>query len=86
MWKKLVRDVQNTIENLHEAEDYLSEHADEISTEETQTILAKMKDGEKAWKENGMKLGTKPAIKKNKSDNPRNPGRGSCWERHPLLV
>ncbi len=39
--EKLVRDVQNTIENLHEADDYLSEHADEISDQETETILSR---------------------------------------------
>ena len=39
--EKLVTDVQNTLENLHEADDYLSEHADEISAEEEQTIVSK---------------------------------------------
>ena len=37
----LQQHVQNTIENLNEAEDYLSEHADEISAEEKQSIQVK---------------------------------------------
>ncbi len=39
--EKLVKDVQNTIENLHEAEDYLNEHAEEITDQEAVTILSK---------------------------------------------
>lgn len=33
--------VQNTIDNLEEAEDYLTEHADEISPDEQQAIKEK---------------------------------------------
>lgn len=33
--------VQNTIENLRETEDYLAEHADEISPDEKQAIKEK---------------------------------------------
>jgi small acid-soluble spore protein (thioredoxin-like protein) len=33
--------IDHTVENLHEAEDYLDEHADEITAEEKQSIEAK---------------------------------------------
>lgn len=36
--------VQNTIENLREAEDYLAEHADELSADERQAIREKNKN------------------------------------------
>jgi small acid-soluble spore protein (thioredoxin-like protein) len=39
--EKLQEAVQNTQRNLHEAEDYLDEHAEEISSEERQQIEAK---------------------------------------------
>ena len=39
--EKLQDMVQDTIQNLHESEDYLSEHADEISSTEKQDILEK---------------------------------------------
>ncbi len=37
----LQKAVQNTLENLHEAEDYLSEHADEIGSTELNQIRSK---------------------------------------------
>ncbi|ALS27936.1 small acid-soluble spore protein Tlp [Paenibacillus cisolokensis] len=39
--ERLQQAVQNTEENLHEAEDYLNEFADEISSEERDAIQAK---------------------------------------------
>jgi small acid-soluble spore protein (thioredoxin-like protein) len=39
--EKLQEIVQNTIDNLEEAEDYLSEHAEELSPEEIQAITEK---------------------------------------------
>lgn len=39
--ERLQEHVQNTIDNLEEAEDYLSEHADEISGEEAARIREK---------------------------------------------
>ncbi len=39
--EKLQESVQNTIDNLEEAEDYLDEHADEISPEEAEIIRQK---------------------------------------------
>lgn len=39
--EKLQRAVQNTIENFREAEDYLEEYADEISSEEAEQIREK---------------------------------------------
>ncbi|MFB5761653.1 small acid-soluble spore protein Tlp [Paenibacillus medicaginis] len=39
--EKLQDTVQDTIENFREAEDYLDEHADEISTAERNTIEEK---------------------------------------------
>lgn len=40
---KLQRSIQNTIENFREGQDYLSEHADEISGEEKEQIEEKNK-------------------------------------------
>jgi len=37
----LQKNIDNTIENMEEAEQYLAEHADEISSEEKQTIESK---------------------------------------------
>jgi len=37
----LQQHINHTVENLHEAEDYLDEHASEISAVEKQTIEAK---------------------------------------------
>lgn len=37
----LQKSIDNTIENLNEAEDYLSEHADEISPQEREQIASK---------------------------------------------
>lgn len=39
--EKLQRNVQNTIENFREAEEYLAEHAEEISGEEAARIREK---------------------------------------------
>lgn len=39
--EKLQRHIQNTIENYREGQDYLSEHADEISGEEKRQIEEK---------------------------------------------
>ncbi|MBA9085413.1 small acid-soluble spore protein (thioredoxin-like protein) [Fontibacillus solani] len=39
--EKLQESVQNTIENFREAQDYLSEHADEITGDEKQQIESK---------------------------------------------
>jgi len=39
--EKLQKTVQNTIENLEEAEEYLTEHAEELAPEEIQAISAK---------------------------------------------
>lgn len=39
--EKLQRNVQNTIRNLREADEYLSEHADELSPEEKRAIRVK---------------------------------------------
>jgi small acid-soluble spore protein (thioredoxin-like protein) len=39
--EKLQKNVQNTIENLHEAEEYLQEHADEIAPLEAEAVKAK---------------------------------------------
>ncbi|MNO63256.1 Small, acid-soluble spore protein Tlp [compost metagenome] len=39
--RKLQESVQNTIENFREAQDYLSEHADEITGEEKQQVEEK---------------------------------------------
>ncbi|MCC3373189.1 small acid-soluble spore protein Tlp [Cohnella sp. REN36] len=39
--EKLKRSVQNTVSNLEESEEYLDEHADEISPEESEAIHAK---------------------------------------------
>lgn len=39
--EKLQRNVQNTIRNLREAEEYLAEHGDELSPEERRTIRVK---------------------------------------------
>jgi small acid-soluble spore protein (thioredoxin-like protein) len=39
--EKLQRNVQNTIENLRESEEYLAEHADEISSTELNDIVEK---------------------------------------------
>lgn len=38
---KLQEMVQDTVQNLHEAEDYLTEHADEITSEERSSIEEK---------------------------------------------
>lgn len=38
---KLQEAVQNTVENFHEAKEYLDEHADEISGEESSRIREK---------------------------------------------
>lgn len=38
---KLQSNVQNTIQNLHESEEYLAEHADEISSSELNDIKEK---------------------------------------------
>ncbi len=40
---KLQESVQNTIQNLHEAEEYLTEHAEEISETERSVIEGKNK-------------------------------------------
>lgn len=37
----LQQHINDTVENLHEAEEYLDEHADEISPDEKQVIQAK---------------------------------------------
>ncbi len=39
--EKLQRSIQNTIQNFREGQDYLSEHADEISPQEKQQIKEK---------------------------------------------
>ena len=39
--EKLQENVQNTIKNLREAEEYLAEHADELSPEERRAIREK---------------------------------------------
>lgn len=39
--EKLQRNVQNTIRNLREAEEYLAEHGDELSPEERRAIRVK---------------------------------------------
>ncbi|WP_274361371.1 small acid-soluble spore protein Tlp [Paenibacillus thermotolerans] len=39
--EKLQNNVQNTLENFHEAEDYLQEHAGEISPQEASDIREK---------------------------------------------
>lgn len=39
--EKLQRSIQNTIQNFREGQDYLSEHADEISPQEKQQIEEK---------------------------------------------
>lgn len=39
--EKLQKMVQNTIDNLEEAEDYLDEHADEIAPQEREAIEVK---------------------------------------------
>jgi|GEM_PF-175073 len=39
--EKLQRKVRNTIENLHEAEEYLEEHAEEIAPQEAENIREK---------------------------------------------
>ena len=39
--KKQQKIVQNTIENLEEAEDYLNEHADELAPQESENIRKK---------------------------------------------
>lgn len=39
--QKLQNNVQNTLQNLHEAEEYLAEHADEISSTELNDIIEK---------------------------------------------
>lgn len=39
--EKLQSSVQNTIENLHEAEGYLEEHAEEISPQEASNVREK---------------------------------------------
>ncbi|CAM3011665.1 small acid-soluble spore protein Tlp [Paenibacillus sediminis] len=36
--EKLVHSVQNTLQNFHEAQDYLNEFGDEISSEEREAI------------------------------------------------
>ncbi|MNW51287.1 Small, acid-soluble spore protein Tlp [compost metagenome] len=38
---KLQRSIQNTIENFREGQDYLSEHADEISVKEKKQVQEK---------------------------------------------
>lgn len=42
--EKLQEMVQNTIDNLEEAEDYLAEHADEIAPQEREAIEEKNKN------------------------------------------
>ncbi|MDU0329419.1 MULTISPECIES: small acid-soluble spore protein Tlp [Paenibacillus] len=39
--RKIQRNIQNTIKNFREGQDYLSEHADEISPQEKQQIEEK---------------------------------------------
>ena len=51
--ERLQEQVQNTEKNLNEAEDYLAEHADEISEGELQTIQAKNENRQESME--GMK-------------------------------
>lgn len=61
--EKLQNSVANSIENLHEAEDYLAEHAEEISEGELNQIQEKNKNRQRSIR------GMRQEIKDEASDH-----------------